>query len=537
MFEEKLPPILSDAKPRIFAIPLALILIIGLILRLKSIWFGYPLITHPDEPLLINAAKNILNTGDLNPLYFEYPSFVIYLQTASIALITGFNYIFFNVSATDIPSVDFYIAGRAIASIAATLSIFITYNVGRMLFNSEVGLFASGLVAVSPIHIQNSALVTTDIWVSIFSTFILLYCAKLYHKPETKYYLLAGGFAGFAASSKYTAVVFASAILLAHLASRGFSLRNLFDRNLFVAAASTVFTFLLTTPYAILDAKTFLSYVEFQKMHYSTGHLGAEAVGDSSYDLYAKALVSPDGLGYIATILAMMSIFFAFRKSYRSIIFVLILPISLFLLIGNYKVFFARNIVGAIPALSITAAFTIYATSQSSMYLSQNKRVTSFLYCFLFFVITTPLAIKALDDVKQKQLSDTRWISLNWIKDNIPVGSKIAIEGYAPPVTQLAPRFVVVELGIAGLVKWTEGIAERPTKRKVDESIQYVILSSFSYDRFFDHTGSYKEMYKEEAQIYTKYFNSHRLVYELKPQAGVSTGPVIRIYENRETTQ
>jgi 4-amino-4-deoxy-L-arabinose transferase-like glycosyltransferase len=373
------------------------------------------------------------------------------LQVASIPFVAGVGRLFFNVLPTQIPLVDFYLAGRAIASFASTASIFVTYIVGRRLFSSEVGLFAAGLVAICPLHIYNSALVTTDIWVAIFSTFILLYCAKLYQKSETKYYLLAGVFVGLAAGSKYTAIVFFPTIVLAHLVSQGFSVRNLVDRKLFVAGASTIITFFLTTPYAILDSEAFSSAVAADRIDYRAGHAGAEAIGDTSYDLYANVLYSPKGLGYVAVILALGSIFFASRRAYRSIILLLSMPILLFLFVGNYKTFFDRNIVGAVPALSIAAAFTVYAISQSSVYLSQNRKLSSFLYCLVFFIAAIPLATNAVNGVKQTQLPDTRWVSLNWVRDNIPRGSKIAIENYVPPVDQLEPRFVVVKLRIAGL--------------------------------------------------------------------------------------
>src|SRR5262249_22772550 len=93
----------------------------------------------------------------------------------------------------------------------------------------EIGLIAAGLVAISPLHVHNSTLVTTDIWVAIFSTLILLYCAKLFQKSETKYYFVSGIFVGLGTASKYPGVVFSSAVVLAHLVSQGLLLRNLFS--------------------------------------------------------------------------------------------------------------------------------------------------------------------------------------------------------------------------------------------------------------------------------------------------------------------
>ena len=56
------------------------ILITAFVIRILNIRYGYPLQTHPDEPVLVNAALNMINTGDLNPHNFQYPSLNIYLQ-------------------------------------------------------------------------------------------------------------------------------------------------------------------------------------------------------------------------------------------------------------------------------------------------------------------------------------------------------------------------------------------------------------------------------------------------------------------------
>src|SRR4051812_37557374 len=61
---------------------------IGLSLRWYGAWFGWPHVLHPDEPHVVATAVRFLNTQqfDLNPHFFQYPAFFMYLTAATFAL-------------------------------------------------------------------------------------------------------------------------------------------------------------------------------------------------------------------------------------------------------------------------------------------------------------------------------------------------------------------------------------------------------------------------------------------------------------------
>ncbi|HNW94052.1 MAG TPA: hypothetical protein PKM88_14180, partial [bacterium] len=68
-------------------VTLAILLVGGLLLRLPGLESGLPYPWHPDEGALVNRAAAMVRTGDLNPHWFSYPSFTLYMQAAGMLLL------------------------------------------------------------------------------------------------------------------------------------------------------------------------------------------------------------------------------------------------------------------------------------------------------------------------------------------------------------------------------------------------------------------------------------------------------------------
>ena len=63
-----------------------LLLILGLFLRTTMIYGQLPYIGNMDEVVLLNRALSIIETKNLNPKFFNYPSFPIYLTSLSMSI-------------------------------------------------------------------------------------------------------------------------------------------------------------------------------------------------------------------------------------------------------------------------------------------------------------------------------------------------------------------------------------------------------------------------------------------------------------------
>ena len=264
--------------------------------------FVYP---HVDETINARIVGNMLRDGNPNPQFFNYPSLVLYVQ-AAVRIFVGNQ------------PVDYFAVTRMVASMAATASVFVVYCTARKLLRSvAAALFAAAVTAVCPLHVDMSPMVTVDIFVAVFSACAMYFCVRLYESGRVKDYLLAGACVGLAAGSKYTGVVFFCGVLVAHV------LHHEAWRQILSAAGKPVLsmltmvvTFLVTTPYALFDSKTFFAHVAYEGNHYRVGH-GACIIDFSctrSWGRYADVLVSDYGLGLIFCILALLALVLALRS-------------------------------------------------------------------------------------------------------------------------------------------------------------------------------------------------------------------------------
>ncbi len=328
-------------------------------------------------------------------------------------------------------------------------------------------------------------------------------------------------FAGLALGSKYTGLLSAVPLVIAHLlvAKKDGSLLN---KDFAIGLLAVLITFVLTTPYAVLDYESFRASVSFEQAHYSTGHAGAESSTSTSFLPYAK-LLALDGYGVLPTLLSLGGVIWLSVKDYRMALILLGFPLSLFLFVGGYKVLFMRNLVAIVPSLALCGGILLYALLGwlknwvSGRLSTLWGSVTAYgLVGILLCVSVSGQLVRSCQYIHLINLPDTRVASLLWITKNLPPGSRIGREHYTPPVEKLTDDYEVVYLGYYGL-------ARSPA---VIQTLDYVILSSTDYDRFI----SSPEHYPREAELYQTFFAENRLVKEFVPDSVTLGGPTIRIY-------
>ena len=130
-----------------------------------------------------------------------------------------------------------------------------------------------------------------------------------------------------------------------------------------------------------------------------------------------------------------------------------------------------------------------------------------------------PTIIKDIDQGTKLSRLDTRTISKNWIEWNLPHGSKIAYEYYAPHL-DINPigNFTLMDL------EWNKIISE-PLVYYQNQSVDYIIITSLFKSRYYREPAKYsKEIYEyEELKNKTKLFKMF--------ENAKNPGPIIEIYE------
>jgi len=509
---------------------LALLLAAAVALRVAGTSYGLPLLVNSDEMPIASHAVRMLATGDPNPGFFHYPSLYIYMQAGLDAALYGAGRVTGKYAVlTDLDGRLMIRAGRIMTALLGALTVLVAYLVGRSLWGKGEGLAAAAVVAVSPLHVAHSFHLAVDVPTGLFAALALWLAARrLGAPPRWGDYLGAAACAGLAAGTKYTAVFAVLPLIAAHFLGpwpgRPAPWRRVADPRLLAALVLVPVVFLATTPYAVLDRAAFAHDVGWEKTHYAEGHAGAEAEGNTSLGDYLKLLA--DDLGPEGLVLVALGAALLVRRDPRGLLVVLAFPVCYLLFIGRFPVFFPRNLAPVIPALALVAGAGLVGPIRAAAAAPRGERRRVLL--ILLAVAVGALgasdlarnAATSVSHVRTVTLPDTRWAALHWVSEHVPAGARVLREPHTPEVELLTtrgrPRLNVKVLD------WSVTDVDPGVLTVFD----YVVVSDAMYARFVDHP----DRYPTEAGRYRALFENFSLEAEFRPEAGRTTGPVIRIY-------
>jgi len=348
------------------AVLFVLLLIAGLLVRLPATDAGLPYCWHPDEPKLINKGLEILQTGDWNPRWFHYPSLPIYIHTVSAAL----SYLS-SMGASDFVKLEdiatgydtglihtvgdpaMWHQGRKLTALMGALTAALTFLAGRRLFDdARIGALAGFMVAFSQFHVVHSRYITVDVPTSMALAGLLLASAWLYRVGDRRHYLQAAAALGLVIGFKYNAAVAAVVPVTAWLLSERRAERLWFGL-LLVPLAGLVFV--MTMPFALTDVSTALTDMAKEVNHYMVrGHDDATAESGLPHLLKMLKSVSVDYLPVWS--LGILGVGLAGRARWKPVALLAIFPVVYLVYMSGSAVFFRRNVVVLVPALSLLAA-------------------------------------------------------------------------------------------------------------------------------------------------------------------------------------
>jgi len=480
------------------------VLVVALVLRARGIPFGFPLAVHPDEPAILDAALQMLRTGDPNPHFFAYPSLMIYAQ----ALVQGLQYLtgaalghYDAVADMGVPTV--YRAARLLTVGLSVATVAATFQVTRTLFGPLAGAAAALLLATSSLHSEYGFVAIVDEPTVLWVVLSMVPAARVLRGTARPLdYLLGGLCVGLAAGTKYTGVWCFAPLLAAHVAAKRW--RSLLCAELALFVGVAIAAFAATTPFALLDASTFLHDVRAEGRHYATGHPGYEG-GPTAYGFHLVALCR--GIGPVAALLALAGMAALAASDRRKLAVLAAFPAIYLLFVGSFPVRFERSALALLPFAAIAAGAAVARAGEL------GRHRTPAVAALLVLVLSSAgvQAVASWRHASEITLPDTRWLAKVWIESNLPEGSRIAREHYTPPLD--ATRFDVAELGYHGLGK-------HPT-----DGFDYLVASSDDYGRFLDDP----DRYLEQAAAYRELFERCEVVWEIAAERGVTTGPTIRV--------
>lgn len=400
---------------------LAASLTFGLALRLWGLGFGLPNTeARPDEGLLLHRALAICG-GGLNPHFFNYPTFHLYV----LALCCGLYYAWARLLGWFGGSDDFlrqflldpsnlYLLGRTLTAAMGTVTIAFVYRIGRSLGGAMAGAISAMMMAGAYLHVRDSHFMTVDVPAAFWAAAAYACLGAYLDHPRApgRYPIAAAALGGLATSTKYNLALFAPAVLYAVGRDAEGAIRV---RRVAIAAGAWVAAFLAGSPFVLLDAGSFWKDLAFEWHHFGRGH-GLD-LGNGW--LYHLTFTLRHGLGWplLATALASL-LWMANRR--RPLDLAVILGVgTYFALAGSGGSLFVRYAIPLVPLLCAAAGTGVVRLS--------GGRSTVAIAAAVFLIAPSLLGSVAHDRLLCR--TDTRVQASRWIESHVPAGATIGFTG------------------------------------------------------------------------------------------------------------
>lgn len=431
---------------------LVLILILATVFRLIGLYPGYHP-NHSDEVNIYSQAVNILKTGSLEELRFEYPPIPAYINflsfkfvfvplswgdyyfqnlgqvfdgTLPLALTADASKIILQVKILGDRDINAMFWSRTITGIISIGIVFLIYKIGKDLFDENTGLIAAFLTAINYRQVLNSHFGLPDIYNAFFLALAFYVTLRVWKRPILKNYILAAIASGISFSTKYQFFAFLP-LLIVHLyrVLEEKDLRKkitiLFDPSAILVPFIIAFVFLFFNPYFFINFQTAKDQLAYAALKYR--------FGKNFFDFYPLSYLYSYGIGKLTSILILIGIPFLVLKSFKKSILVLsiIVPIFYYLVFMTGGGFYTRNFISVTPFLLLFPGYL----------LSNILRLK--LKYFGLIIFSLLIIFTGYENIKNDYILLSNYVKPwnqdvmeTWIQNNLPNDSKIAAHSSVP---------------------------------------------------------------------------------------------------------
>lgn len=240
-----------------------LVLAVAALVRVIGLKAGLSGAAVGDEPSVVQHAL-AFGSGDLNPHYFVYPAFHMYVL---FALFAGYYAVGRLIGLFDsaqsfgraflVDGAPFYLLARVASVAAGVAAVWVLYQFARRLFGDRGGLLAAAFLALNPFLVWDSHFAIAEAPMVLFLTLGAWAIDRVYRWGRSQDYLWAGLVIGLGTATKYLPILLVVPLLAAHLwrqARGGRWWEALAHRRLWLAAGMVAVTFFIGSPFTVLDA-------------------------------------------------------------------------------------------------------------------------------------------------------------------------------------------------------------------------------------------------------------------------------------------
>lgn len=417
-----------------------LLVIFGGFLRFYNLNWDQGYLFHPDERNIANAVTKIHFFKNLDPEFFAYGGFTIYLYrllAEGIKLITHQNEWVSEWGRINL-------IGRVVQASFATSTIFLVYLLAKKLFSKKVGILSCFLYAFTAYAIQAAHFATTESILAASLVAITLCSILLYDKPNKSWAFILGILCGIALASKTTAIAFLLPPLLTYIlliSQDKKPLQSSYLYQLVVFIIVAVGTFTIFSPYTFINWNKFSESMRYES-GVATGTLPVvytyQFNNTLPYIYQSMNLFWQMGPIFILALLGIVFLIWVAMTSKKNALFIfLVFPICYFAYIGYWHTKFVRYMAPLLPFFVISASALLFAIPSRF-----GKRLLITLAC-----LSTSLFALAFFSIYIRE--QTKITATKWIYNHIPADSFILQEhwdhGLPIPLEEKNPTLYTIE--------------------------------------------------------------------------------------------
>jgi 4-amino-4-deoxy-L-arabinose transferase-like glycosyltransferase len=435
-------PTRNRSRIVIVAVVLGLIVVVGLVLRLRNNGYGLPYVYNFDESShFVSRSVNVFG-GELDPRYYQNPSGYTYLVFLALKLWYGVFGVHLHYGTV---AQQFFVDPspiwqftRTFTALIAMAGVLATFVFARRWWGARVALVAAALLTFAFLPVVYSRIAVTDV-ATFFPVALALYGSfRVLDDGRLRWYLLSGAAVGLATGFKYTAGLVLFPLLIAavtrFLRDRGTPLWK--RRDIFWGLASAlvaVLCFAATTPYFFVHWSDAISQLREQAV--AAGQiekLGQAQQGGFSYYFHTLGW----GFGWAALVAAVAGAVIQLRRDLIRGLMLVSFPVVLYLYMSTQTRYFGRWLLMMYPVLALLAAIAVvtlcsWVAGRLSGRIGERRwgwAVPGVLAAVLTaLILIQPVAA----DWRTSQIlgrADTRQLARDWLVSHFPQSLRIVIE-------------------------------------------------------------------------------------------------------------
>jgi hypothetical protein len=498
-----------------------LVLACGLVaaaLMFKNISYGLPFYYHPDEVGKLFNVKALVDRAAAPD--FRHPHFMLFFSLPFLYVGKALG--------ADPFLLLFARASVATLGVATVCLLFFT---GRLLAGTLAGLSSALLFAAAPLAVVAAHDFKEDIPLAFWLTLQIFFLIRYLRDERARDLWFAAVAVGVAIGTKYTGLLSVPLVIGVILFQRKEGRLATVGMVLLLAIVG----FILATPDIFRQPARFLNGVVYELQHAVAGHLDPV----SEADQWEKRLrISPvvhlwtyhlrysllPGFSAPGLLLALVGACVIIRRDKRA---------GWLLCAGLALYYFAVETLPLKPppfAARYVVPVMPFAALLAGSALSFERQGRAWLKVLLCCLLAGTLISNGYNSYRQVQAMrpDTRDEARDWILRNVPYGAQLVIPGfeaYSPFGDQSGPVSQARQVyEFAPVIR----SAEEALRQATSDPKNYVVVSSFTYQRYLDRPEINPEMYRFYNALLARYTPVAKFESSFVPLG--FHNPTIRIY-------